>query len=123
MNIALWVSQVLLAVMYGVAGVLKAFMTARAQKDFPWATNRPAAFVKFIGTAELLGAIGVVLPMVTGILAWLTPVAAIGLSLVQVLAIVAIHLPEKNWKVVPMNLVLLAASVFVVVGRFSLFGL
>jgi 4-hydroxybenzoate polyprenyltransferase len=85
-----------------------------------WAKDRSDGFIRFVGTSELLGALGVVLPLATGILPWLTPLAAIGLALIQVLAIGTEHLPKKEFKVLPVNLVLLALSLFIVIGRWSL---
>jgi hypothetical protein len=63
MNIALWVVQGALAVFYGAAGVLKLFMTNRAQQQLPWAKDSSAGYVKFVGAAELAGALGIVLPL------------------------------------------------------------
>lgn len=117
MNIALWIAQVLLAAMYGVAGILKTFQTSKAKEQFPWAKNRSDAFVRFVGTSELLGALGLILPIATGILPWLTPVAAIGLSLIQLLAIFMEHLPKKEYNVIPANIVLLALTLFIIFGR------
>jgi putative oxidoreductase len=120
MNIVLWVVQILLAVMYGMAGIMKTFETAKAKKQMPWAKNRSDTFVRFVGTAELLGALGLFLPLLTGVLPWLTPLAAAGLTIIQLLAIFTEHLPKKEYNVIPINMVLLALSIFVVVGRWVL---
>lgn len=122
MNIALWVAQVLLLGMYGMAGTMKTFQTAKAKEMLPWAKDRSDTFVRFVGISELLGALGLILPLLTGILAWLTPTAAIGLTVIQILAIFTVHLPKKEYQVIPMNIVLLALSVFVIVGRWTLFS-
>ncbi len=122
MNIVLWIAQILLAAMYALAGTIKTFQTAKAKEQFPWAKNRSDNFVRFVGVSELLGALGLILPIVTGILPWLTPVAAIGLSLIQLLAIFTEHLPKKEYNIIPMNIVLLALSGFIVFGRWILFN-
>jgi uncharacterized membrane protein YphA (DoxX/SURF4 family) len=122
MNIALWIAQVLLAIMYGMSGIMKTFQTAKAKGTFPWAKNLSDGFIRFIGISELLGSLGMILPLITGILPWLTVVAAIGLTLIQLLAIFTQHLPRREYNVIPMNLVLLALSVFVVIGRWVLFS-
>jgi uncharacterized membrane protein YphA (DoxX/SURF4 family) len=122
MNIALWIVQVLLALLYAMSGILKTFQTAKAKQQFPWAKNRSDEFVRFVGTSELLGALGLILPLVTGILPWLTVLAAVGLTLIQLLAIFTEHLPKREYNVIPMNLVLLALSMFVVIGRWVLFS-
>ena len=120
MNIVLWIVQGLLAAMYLMAGQLKTFQTARAKEQLPWAKNRSDAFVLFVGISELLGALGLILPLATGILPWLTPLAAIGLTAIQALAIFSEHLPKKEYNVIPVNVVLLALAVFVVIGRWTL---
>jgi len=122
MNIALWIAQGLLAAMYLMAGVIKTFQTAKAKEQMPWAKERSDGFVRFVGISELLGALGLILPLVTGILPWLTPLAAIGLIIIQLLAIFTEHLPKKEYNVIPINVVLLALAVFVVLGRWALFS-
>jgi uncharacterized membrane protein len=122
MNIALWIAQGLLAALYLMAGMLKTFQTAKAKEQLPWAKNRSDGFVRFVGISELLGALGLILPLVTGILPWLTVLAAIGLTLIQALAIFTEHLPKKEYNVIPVNIVLLALAVFVVIGRWALFS-
>jgi putative oxidoreductase len=122
MNIALWIVQILLSVMYSMSGIMKTVQTAKAKAQFPWAKNRSDGFVRFVGISELLGALGLILPLVTGILPWLTVFAAIGLTLVQLLAIFTEHLPKKEYNVIPVNIVLIALAVFVVVGRWALFS-
>jgi|JI8StandDraft_1071087.scaffolds.fasta_scaffold663134_2 uncharacterized membrane protein YphA (DoxX/SURF4 family) len=121
MNIALWIAQVLLAGMYGMAGSMKTMQIAKVREMMPWSKGRSDNYVRFVGTSELLGALGMILPVLTGILAWLTPVAALGLSIIQLLAIFQEHLPKKEYNVIPMNIVLLALSVFVAIGRWYLF--
>ena len=120
MNIALWIVQVLLALLYVTAGALKTFNTAKAKEQLSWAKKHSDNFVRFVGTAELLGAMGMLLPMLTGVLPWLTPVAALGLVLVQILAIFTEHLPAKEYKALPFNLFLLVLAGFVLIGRFTI---
>lgn len=118
MNIALWIVQIILAGGYGFAGSMKilkpdSFRTNPQTES--WARERSDANMRSIGIPEVLGALGLILPMVTGILPWLTPLAAVGLSVIQLIALFAIHLPKKE-PIMP-NVILLAMSVFVVVGR------
>lgn len=124
MNIALWIVQGLLAAMYLMAGSIKAFQPAKVRENpqMTWAHSRPDGFIRFVGVSELLGALGLILPMVTGILPWLTPIAAVGLTLIQLLAIFTEHLPKKEFNVIPVNIVLLGLAVFVIVGRWVLFS-
>ncbi len=121
MVIALWIAQVLLAGMYGMAGGMKTFQPDGVRKNpqMTWAHDKQDGYIRFVGISELLGALGVILPILTGILVWLTPLAAVGLSIIQVLAIFMVHLPKKEYQVIPMNVVLLALSIFVAYGRFA----
>jgi hypothetical protein len=121
MNVAAWVIQGALAVFYLAVGGMKTF-TDIAQKQMAWAKERPKGFVRFVGAAEILGALGVLLPLLTGILPWLTVVAALGLAAVQVLAIGMIHLPRKEYSALPLNLILMAMAVFAAVARWNLFA-
>jgi putative oxidoreductase len=85
-----------------------------------WPGDYPR-LTRFVGWSEVLGAVGLILPLLTGILAWLTPLAALCLVAVQVLAI-GFHLMRKEPQILPANLVLLALAAFVAWGRLSLFG-
>ena len=124
MNIALWIVQGLLAAMYLMAGSMKVFQTAKfkADKNTAWASERPDGFVRFVGTSEMLGSLGLILPLITGILPWLTVVAAMGLALIQLLAMFTVHIPRKEYQAVPVNTVLLALSLFITLGRWVLFA-
>ena len=122
MNIVLWIVQGLLAVLYAAAGTMKTFNTAKAKGMLPWAKDRSDAFVRFVGTSELLGALGLILPLVTGILPWLTVLAATGLALLQLLAIFTEHLPKKEYNVIPVNVLLVALALFIVIGRWAMFS-
>ena len=121
MNIALWIAQVLLAGMYGMAGGMKTFQPekVRTNPHMGWAHDKQDGFIRFVGISELLGAIGLLLPALTGILPWLTPLAAFGLALIQVLAIFTVHLPKKEYQVIPVNIVLLVLAIFAAYGRFT----
>ena len=122
MNIALWIAQILLAAMYGMVGGMKTFRTAKTKEQFPWAKNRSEGFVRFVGISELLGALGLILPIITGLMPWLTVLAAVGLTLIQLLAIFTEHLPKKEYNVIPINVLLIAISAFIVFGRWALFS-
>jgi len=122
MNIALWIAQGLLAAMYLMAGIMKTFNTAKAREAMTWTQGRTDGFIRFVGISELLGALGLILPLITGVLPWLTVLAAAGLTLIQLLAIFTEHLPKKEYNVIPVNVVLLVLAVFVIIGRWTLFA-
>jgi len=123
MNTILWIAQGLLAAMYLMAGIMKTFQAAQTKERMSWAKERSNEFVRFVGVSELLGALGLILPLVTGVLPWLTILAAIGLTVIQLLAIFTEHLPKKEYNVIPVNIILVALALFVVIGRWSLFSL
>lgn len=120
----LWAAAILLALAYLAAGGMKSVcpIPDLAKALNGWPADYPR-LTRFIGIVEVLGAIGLILPLATGILPWLTPLAAIGLSIIQVLAIGFHARRGETAKTLVANLVLLALSVFVAWGRWSLFGL
>ncbi len=77
----------------------------------------PRGLLTFIGVSEMLGGLGVVLPALTGILPWLTPLAAAGPALIMLLA-AGFHLRRKEVPQALLNAVLLALAASVAVGRF-----
>src|SRR2546430_9573107 len=87
-NGVLWSVQVFLALFFLAASVPK--ILGRGIERWTGFSDLPRAEVVFIGVMELFGAIGLVLPMATGILPWLTPLAALGLA-VNVLMAAGFH--------------------------------
>jgi hypothetical protein len=119
-NIALWVVQALLALVYLAAGGLKVVRPREqlvASGNYDWMKDTSNAGVKAVGAVELLGAVGLILPELTGIALILTPIAAVGLVVVQVGAI-RVHLARNERKPLPANVILLLLAAFVAVGRF-----
>jgi hypothetical protein len=119
-NIALWVVQVLLALVYLAAGGLKVVRPREqlvASGRFDWMKDTSDAGVKAVGAVEVLGALGLILPELTGIAPILTPVAAVGLVVVQVGAL-RVHLARDERQPLPANVILLLLAAFVAVGRF-----
>jgi putative oxidoreductase len=119
LTIALWVAQVLLFVAFGMAGFPK--LTTPLDQlvgMMPWVGAVPGALVRFIGLAELAGAIGVVLPAATRVRPGLTPLAALGLLTVMVLAAV-FHQSRGEASVLPVHAVLGGLAAFVAWGRSS----
>lgn len=119
MIIALWIATGLLAAVYLMAGFTKA-TTPREKlaSKMPWVEDYSDAQVKTIGILQLLGAIGLIVPAATGILPWLTPVAAFALFVVQILA-ARVHVRRKETASLPINAVL--GILALAVGIFWLF--
>jgi putative oxidoreductase len=117
LNIALWVVQVLLAAMFLMAGANKLFQSiAELSKMLPWVTEVPEGLVRFIGISELLGGLGLLLPSILRIKPNLTPLAAVGLAVVMVLAAI-FHISKGEASVIGINFVVIALALFVAWGR------
>ena len=82
-NTRLWVVQGLLAVLFLLAGVPKLIMSPE-QMAAPGPIQLPVLFIRFIGVCEILGAIGMILPGLTGITPGLTPLGAAGLVVIMI---------------------------------------
>lgn len=113
MTVALWITAVLLTLVYLAAGAMKSTQPKeKLRANLPWVDDFSAGQVRAIGIIELLGALGVILPLATGIAPIITPIAAIGLVIVQVVAMV-IHVRRGEKSALGINavLALLAAAV------------
>ena len=84
LHIALWIAQVLLFVAFLGAGGMKLKMSAEELLKLDPSGSIP--LTRFIGVAEVLGALGMILPAATRIRPGLTPLAALGLFIIMVLA-------------------------------------
>src|SRR5215831_10107360 len=90
MNIVLWIIQVLLALLFLFAGGTKLLMPVEAlqAQGPPNQIFFPGWFLKFIGLCELVGALGLILPGLLGRQQYLTPLAAWGLMIIMIGAVV-----------------------------------
>lgn len=118
MNVALWIAAIVLALAFLAAGAMKLLRSKEqlAAAGQGWVEAFPPGVIKLIGVAELLGAIGLVLPAITGIAPALVGWAAVGLALVMVGAIIT-HARRKETPMILANVVLLVLAVFVAWGR------
>lgn len=116
LHIALWVAQVLLLALFGAAGYFKLFTPiVELARTTPWVTDAPS-LVRFIGIAELAGALGVILPALTRIKPILTPLAASGLVVVMVLA-TGFHITRGEFSAIGVPVTLAVLAGFVAWGR------
>jgi hypothetical protein len=104
----LWIAQGILAALFLFAGGMKLVMPAAALAA---QSHLPGAFMKFIGVAETLGALGLVLPGIFHIRERLTSLAAAGLVLVMVGAVVTTIIQGQPGAIVPALVGVLAAYV------------
>jgi uncharacterized membrane protein YphA (DoxX/SURF4 family) len=116
MTVALWIVQGVLALLFLFAGVSKLIMTVEEMtKDVPL----PGAFLRFIAVAEILGAIGLILPSLLRIKPGLTPLSAAGLAVIMIGAtVITLTYMGVGMALVPLVVGLLA--VFVAYGRWRL---
>ena len=118
MNIALWIVQGLLALAFLASGLMKiALPIEKQQSMMGWIKHTSAGIVRLIGVLEILAAVGLILPAALHILPWLTPVAAIGVVVLMLGAIV-VHTRLKEAPMAIPAIVLLLLAVVVVIGRF-----
>jgi uncharacterized membrane protein YphA (DoxX/SURF4 family) len=114
-NVALWIVQGLLALLFLFAGGMKLITPIEEMtKQVPM----PGAFLRFIGVAELLGGLGLVLPGLLGIRSGLTPLAAAGLVIIMIGATLISLQFGVAMALIPLLVGILAA--FVAYGRWRL---
>ncbi|MGH2520898.1 MAG: DoxX family protein [Anaerolineales bacterium] len=118
MDIVLWIAQILLALAFLAVGYTHGFNSekARSQQGMQWMGAVPKGLLTFIGIAEILGGIGLIAPAATGLLPWLTPLAAAALALVMLLAM-GFHAMRREYPNLVFNLVLFGVAAFVAYGR------
>ncbi len=117
LNIGLWVAQILLAAAFGLFGLMKATQPLDQLSDMmKWIPTMSPLFVRTLGSLEVLGAIGLLLPSLTRILPKLTVAAALCFIVLQVLAI-GLHLSRGEPEALGLNAVLISLSIFVFWGR------
>lgn len=116
-NITLWVVQIFLALFFVGAAMPK--ITGRGLDQWTGFSSLPRTLVVAIGVAELLGSAGLVLPMATGILPFLTPLAAIGLS-INVLMATGFHVRADERLNAIETTLWGAVAAIVAIGRWNL---
>jgi uncharacterized membrane protein YphA (DoxX/SURF4 family) len=119
MNIALWIAQGLLVLDFLIHGWMMWSPPQNLIKGMEYIKAVPPGFRRFIGVAEILACLGLILPGLTGILPWLTPLAAVGLIIIMLSAMV-FHIQRREYPNLGLDLILLVLSVFVAYGRFIL---
>lgn len=106
--------------MFGYSGLCKSTLSEATlvyKKGQTGVEGLPMAFTRFIGIAELFGAVGVILPWWLGVAPVLTPVSAVCFAVIMIFA-APIHYKRKEPGNVTINLVTLSISIFTAYGRF-----
>jgi uncharacterized membrane protein YphA (DoxX/SURF4 family) len=120
MNLALWIVASVLAAVFVGSGLMKEVVPKDklVTAGQGWAQDYSQTNIRLIGLAEILGAIGLILPAAVHIAPILVPLAAIGLILVMVGAAV-VHARRNESMNIAVNVVLIALAAFVAWGRFG----
>ncbi|GAA1591238.1 DoxX family protein [Actinoplanes couchii] len=120
MNVALWIAAGLLAAAMLASGAMKALQPKEklAASGLGWVEDFSAGQVKTIGVLEVLGAIGLILPALLDIVPILVPIAATGLAVTMIGAIV-VHVRRNEIPGAVPGAVLFLLAAFVAWGRFG----
>lgn len=120
MHIALWIVAGLLAAAFLAGGAMKLLQPREklAASGMGFAEDFSAGAVKGIGALEVLAAVGLILPAVLDIAPVLVPLAAVGLVLLMIGAIIT-HLRRQETQALVPTLAILALAAFVAWGRFG----
>jgi uncharacterized membrane protein len=116
MNIVLWILQILFGIYFFAVGVMHFVVPEGLPAMMSWMYELPNWLHWVSGVAEILGGLGLILPAVFRIQTRLVPLAALGLALVMVGAVVY-HVFRGEFQNILLNLVNAAILVFIAYGR------
>ncbi|MCB0278911.1 MAG: DoxX family protein [Calditrichaeota bacterium] len=120
MKKVVWALQIILALLFLAfgSGKLMNDKAAMIESGGAWAEDFTETELKIIGGLEILGAIGLIVPAATGIMAILTPLAACGLALTMIGA-AATHINRGEMEWLPVNIVIFLLAAFVAWKKFT----
>lgn len=121
MDNMLWVLQWVLAVLFFLVGGMRLIMPSErllTEERTAWVRDTGIGLARLSGATEAVGAFALVLPGLTGTALVLTPIAALGLSLQQIVAAFWVHRPRAEAKAMAANIILAILALIVAVGRF-----
>jgi len=117
LNIGLWIAQGLLAIMFIMAGVMKATQPIEELAvSLPWVASSPVSLIRFIGISELLGGLGLLIPGIFRFKPFLTIWAALGLAIIMVLAAI-FHASKGEYSAIITNILIMGIALFIAWGR------
>jgi hypothetical protein len=119
-NIALWVVAIVAGAISFAAAVTKLMQPKEdllKQPNTAWANDFSEATIKRIGAVEMLGVFGLIVPQATGVAEILTPIAAVGLIVLQVGATIT-HVRRHELRMLTITVPLILALAYVAIGRF-----
>ena len=117
MDTILWIAQVVLALLFVLFGITHLMRRETMRERVPWMFAVPREAMLIIGILDILGAIGLILPAVTRIQPWLTPLAALCLAVLMVFAII-FHVTRREFPNIVLNVILGLLAAFIAWGRF-----
>jgi uncharacterized membrane protein YphA (DoxX/SURF4 family) len=118
LNTIIWIAQILVGAAFIMAGLAKATQPrTKLAEQMGWVNDFSDGQVKLIGILEVLGGVGVILPALLNILPILTPIAALGLVIVQIGAAYT-HFRRNEYPMIGINSVLIVLALVVAYGRF-----
>lgn len=119
MNVALWIIAGLLALFFVYVGATKLFVPKdKLAVQYPFAADLRVGTIWMIGVLEVLAAVGLILPAALDIAPILVPLAALGLAVLMVGAVI-VHLRRKEVQTMSVPIVLFVLAVVVAWGRFG----
>lgn len=120
MNIALWIGQIVLAIVFAASGIAKSTQSTKKliETGQTGVAVYPKTIVRVTAYAELLGAIGIIVPWLTDIAPVLTPLAAVGFAVVMIGAISS-HIRLREPRNTALTTTILIIAVLVAIGRFA----
>ncbi len=119
MNTVAWILQGVLAAFFIMPGIGK--ITGSREKHISDGHIKPDGnllLIRILGVLELLGCLGIIVPWLTGIAPILTPITAVGYSVIMIAGIVN-HTIKKEFKMLPMLATVLAVASIVAYYRFA----
>ncbi|WP_339236377.1 DoxX family protein [Paenibacillus sp. FSL R5-0517] len=116
MDITLWIVQIILAAGFVYSGWMKTIRIESSRKMWAWVDDVPKSLVVLIGIAELLGALGLVLPWALNIAPLLTPIAAMALAAVAFLGML-FHIRRSEYRELGVNILFMVLALIVTFGR------
>lgn len=119
MNIILWILQILFGIYFIFIGFVHFNPPPNLPSMMQWMYELPQGLHYFSGTAEILGGLGLMLPGLFKIRTQLVPLAALGLAVVMLGAVV-FHLTRGEVTIIVINLLNAAILAFIAYGRWRI---
>ncbi len=107
----------ILAIVFTSSGIIIYIFKDKLKTKLSWLTAYSSNTVLFICLAKIIGALGLIVPIQFNFFPTLTPIAAIGIATIMLLAIVY-HIQKKEYKDLPAAIIFLALSLFIAYNRF-----